>query len=32
MVSVPKVYPGDMVYWHCVRILQLILKRETHDR
>ena len=20
MVSVPKVYPGDMVFWHCVRI------------
>ncbi len=21
MVSVPKVYPGDMVFWHCVRVL-----------
>ena len=20
MVSVPKVFPGDMVFWHCVRI------------
>lgn len=20
MVSVPKVYPGDMVFWHCVRL------------
>lgn len=23
MVSVPKVYPGDMVFWHCVRLVFL---------
>ncbi len=21
MVSMPKVYPGDMVFWHCVRVV-----------
>ena len=25
MVSVPKVYPGDMVFWHCVRPLEAVL-------
>lgn len=25
MVSVPKVYPGDMVFWHCVSsLVQLV--------
>ena len=34
IVSVPKVYPGDMVYWHCVRILHphTTIKSDTHVR
>lgn len=24
MTSVPKVYPGDMVFWHCVTIFYLL--------
>lgn len=25
MVSVPKVYPGDMVFWHCVSFIFCLL-------
>ena len=36
MVSVPKVYPGDMVFWHCVRDLfvpeqQRVLNKNYQD-